>query len=347
MATFTAQGAFDDAAIPTVNESIGQIVAATSTTWSFTDGHVAYTYTGTGFTFVDGEIMTGEISGWSVAVDGAPLFTVNGASRAVTGPTSPAVVLGFDLEFGGYLSGSGHPVFAEQADLAWFLRGDDAVNGSALDDHLSGFLGNDQLFGNAGNDVLRGWAGNDTMDGGAGIDIAHYFSQRSITVLTETQTGWTVNVPANGGQTDTVTNVERLVFNDSQGIALDLDGNAGQVAKLIGAVFGAELVSNETFVGIGLQLIDGGMSYTDLGALAMNARGISTHEAVVETLWLNVIGSPIDDANKAVFVGLLDGGMSIGTLTVLAADTSFNQANIDLAGLAETGLAFQYQGTLT
>ena len=89
------------------------------------------------------------------------------------------------------------------------------------------------------------------------------------------------------------------------------------------------------------------MSYTDLGALAMTARGIASHEQVVETLWLNVIGSPIGDGNKAVFVGLLDGGMSIGTLTALAADTSFNQANIDLAGLAESGLAFQFQGTLT
>jgi hypothetical protein len=346
MATFTAQGAFNDAAIPVINEETVQLVEATPARWSFSDGHVLYTYTGTGFTFADGEPITGEVTGWSVTVDGAPVFTVTGGSYAVSGPASPTAILGFDIWDGGYLSGSGHPVFAEQADLAWLLRSDDVVNGSALGDHLSGFQGNDHIFGNAGNDVLRGWGGNDALDGGAGIDIAGYFNARSITVLTATETGWTVNVPANGGQTDTVINVERLVFNGSQGIALDLDGNAGQVAKLIGAVFGASVVANETIIGIGLLLMDGGMTYEALGALAMSASGAATNAAVVQRLWLNLTGSQISEGTQAVLVGMLDAGLSVGALTAVAADTGINQANIGLVGLAETGLAFQFQGTL-
>ena len=37
---------------------------------------------------------------------------------------------------------------------------------------------------------------------------------------------------------------------------------------------------------------------------------------------------------------MLNHGTSIGQLAWMAADTSFNQANIDLVGLAKTGLEY-------
>ena len=45
--------------------------------------------------------------------------------------------------------------------------------------------------------------------------------------------------------------IERIEFSDG-GIAYDLDGYAGLVAKLLGAVFGFESVGNAKYVGIGL-----------------------------------------------------------------------------------------------
>lgn len=46
--------------------------------------------------------------------------------------------------------------------------------------------------------------------------------------------------------------------------AYDLDGHAGETAKILGAVFGAESITNQKYVGIGLSLLDDGMEYEQL-----------------------------------------------------------------------------------
>ena len=52
--------------------------------------------------------------------------------------------------------------------------------------------------------------------------------------------------------------MERLRFSD-KGLAFDLDGAAGQVARTLGAVFGPESITNKEYVGIGLSLLDVGL----------------------------------------------------------------------------------------
>jgi hypothetical protein len=76
---------------------------------------------------------------------------------------------------------------------------------------------------------------------------------------------------------------------------LDLSGNAGNVARILGAVFGKAAVANETYAGIGLYYMDGGMSYEGLMQLAINARlgGGASHRAIVGPLQTNVVGSAL------------------------------------------------------
>lgn len=50
--------------------------------------------------------------------------------------------------------------------------------------------------------------------------------------------------------------------------------------------------------------------------------------------------APPTAEQAAPYVAMLSGGMSIGALAVLAADTELNLANINLVGLAQTGLDF-------
>jgi hypothetical protein len=45
-----------------------------------------------------------------------------------------------------------------------------------------------------------------------------------------------------------VTRVERVTFSDTK-LALDLNGNAGQAAKLLGALGGSALLGNKGVVG--------------------------------------------------------------------------------------------------
>lgn len=123
-------------------------------------------------------------------------------------------------------------------------------------------------------------------------------------------------------------------------VALDLGGNAGIAAKIIGAVLGKEAVKNPTYVGIGLAYLDKGMSATELGALALNAVGATTHETVVTTLWKNVIGFSPSPDQMLPYIKILEDGMGPGDLAVLASETSYNSTNIDIVGLAMNGLEY-------
>ena len=128
-------------------------------------------------------------------------------------------------------------------------------------------------------------------------------------------------------------------FTDKS-FALDLDGNAGKAAKVIGSVLGSASVSNPTFVGIGLNYLDKGMSYSELGELALKAIGAINADVIVSTLWRNVVGFDASTEQKAPYIKMLSEGMKFGDLVVLAADTSLNTTNINLVGLAQTGIEY-------
>ncbi len=204
---------------------------------------------------------------------------------------------------------------------------------------LQGGNWNDTLIGGTGNDILVGGLGNDTLTGGAGIDTAVYSSALSNYTITKNTNGFTVTDKTGTEGTDTLTNIDRLHFSDVN-VALDLNGNAGQVAKILGAVFGSGAVSNQLYVGIGLSYLDSGMSYSDLAALELNSAGALSHDAIVTRLWTNVVGSAPTAANKAPYLDMLNNGMKVGDLGVLAADTGLNINNINLAGLTQTGIEY-------
>ena len=226
-----------------------------------------------------------------------------------------------------------------------------ATNGA---DQVIGNDNNNSLFGLDGNDLLVGGLGNDFIDGGAGLDTVKVDDQfgfpnaRNYSLSKSTDGTWSLSFtgptiaiypPQATNGTDTLINVERLKFRDKS-FALDLDGNAGKAAKIIGSVLGSVSVSNPSFVGIGLDYLDKGMSYPDLGALALKAVGAVSNDVIVSTLWYNVLGFAASSEQKAPYIKMLADGMKPGDLVVLAADTSFNLSKINLVGLAQTGIEY-------
>jgi Ca2+-binding RTX toxin-like protein len=201
-----------------------------------------------------------------------------------------------------------------------------------------------RIAGNEGDNVLTGLGGDDQIDGDAGLDTAVYTGTRGQYTVTKTVAGFTVNGTQTQEGTDTLTNVERLQFSDGH-LALDLSGNAGEVAKILGAVFGVGSLTNQHYVGIGLHYTDTGMSYADLMQLAINAAlgpNANDHASLVTLLYTNVIGAAPDPATLAYFKGLLDDGTyTASSLGILAADVSYNTDHINLTGLAATGLAYE------
>lgn len=188
--------------------------------------------------------------------------------------------------------------------------------------------------------LFAGASGNDIIDGGAGIDAAAFSETKTSCLITQTHTGYTVSGGTNG--TDSLTNIERLQFSDVH-LALDVNGNAGITAKILGSVFGATSLSNQSYVGIGLQYLDNGMSNQDLMLLALNARlGAGFSDAVeVDLLYQNLTGVLPSIAERNYWVGTITSGQFTQTsLAVMASELGLNTVNIDLVGLAQTGIEY-------
>jgi len=208
----------------------------------------------------------------------------------------------------------------------------------------NGTTGPDTLVGSPANDTLRGFAGNDAIDGLGGRDLAVYAATRAQATLKPSGAGLTVTTPAEG--TDTLANVERLQFADGF-VAIDLGGNAGTVAKVIGAMFGLPTLKDKAVVGNALGRVDAGMSELDLIAWAIDSdlflslAGSRSNTAFVDLVYANVVGVKPGPADLAHFVGLLDSGLfTQATLGLLAAEIDINQAHVDLVGLAGSGLDY-------
>ncbi len=214
-------------------------------------------------------------------------------------------------------------------NISQLLLGADSWVGDATNNHLTWFRG-----------------GSDTYDGLAGIDTFRLTNDARATVAITRIDSQTLsfNAPALLGGLDTVRlkSIERIKFSDLS-VAYDLDGNAGKVARVLGAVFGKAAVSNETYAGIGLDLFDRGASNTDVMHLALEARlGTSySNTTLVQTLFRNVFNAEPSAFDLQIFNNLLSSqALTPEELGWAAADSAANAASINLVGLQQGGLEF-------
>lgn len=218
-----------------------------------------------------------------------------------------------------------------------------AIAYGAVIENAIGGAGDDHLVGNDAANRLRGGGGNDRLDGGGGIDIAAYFGARAGFTVAASASGFTVTDRSGSQGTDTLGGVERIRFGDA-GLALDLAGNAGTVARTLGAVFGKDAVKDPLYVAIGLSYADLGLSASQLMQFAIDVRlgsGAASDEAVVDLLYTNVIGHAPTAAEAAPYLSMLQSGAATAaSLGVLASETAYNLANIQFTGLAQAGLAY-------
>jgi hypothetical protein len=226
-----------------------------------------------------------------------------------------------------------------------FIGPNDTAKDETYSDAVDGFDGNDVFYSNGSgknDDIFYGGNGIDTsVFRGNLVNYKVATNSELFNVYTNRNDikGFKVIDMFGTDGTQQVSGVERLKFSDKS-LALDLDQNAGVSAKILGAVFGKAAVSNKEYVGIGLDLLDKGMNYETLAGLALNAAKATTNDQIVTTLWTNVVGSAPSAADKAPFIKMLEDGMTPGALAQMAADTSINTNNINLVGLAQTGIEY-------
>ena len=228
------------------------------------------------------------------------------------------------------------------------------VNFGTEIENLVGSSFSDMLTGNKLNNTLTGGDGNDSIDGNAGIDIAVYTVNLNEAALNNfvdfgqgpdisLKIAWNVVV---ANETDALRNIERLQFINTN-VALDLDGNAGKIVKLLGALLGKDLATDKTYVGVGLNILDSGMSYAGLMKAGLDAVFGSNPSgaSVVDVLYKNLIGSAAPQSVLDEYGGMLDSGSITSTeLGIAVADHPINATNIDLIGLTQTGVEYILYG---
>lgn len=222
------------------------------------------------------------------------------------------------------------------------------ANGGDTLDLTTLFNPTTSLTGTAQNDLLSVTSKSAKVDGMAGIDTVALSASVSDFNLQTSATGYSL-VRKDGTGTVSLTNVERLTFSD-QKLALDLNakegngGNAGSVAKILGAVFGAGAVAQPNFVGIGFSLLDSG-NYTETSLLGYALDVVlgpnASPKAVVDLLYLNLVGAQPDAQTEKSFIDLITNHTyTAASLGDMAANTDLNKANIHLTGLQQTGLIY-------
>ena len=193
--------------------------------------------------------------------------------------------------------------------------------------------------GTSANDFIVMKGENTDIDGGLGIDTALYSGNKDNYQIAIND--GLVSVTDSDGN-DSFRNIERIGFSDLN-VALDLDGNAGQAAKLLGVLLGPNSVSNTTYTGLVIDFLDSGISYESLMQIGLDAvlGADATSRSVVGLIYRNLAGSEAPESILSEYSAIIDSGdMTAVGLTLLAADHSINETNIDLVGLSQTGLDY-------
>ncbi len=200
-----------------------------------------------------------------------------------------------------------------------------------------------------GNDRVEGRAGNDTLDGGDGVDEALYDGPSQVySIAKQSGNTWHVtdqraSIQVVGGPQsdgiDQLANIERLKFLDKS-LAIDLDGNSGNAARILATVFGKDAIKNPTYAGIAISLFDQGLSKDQVSQVALNAVYGANPKSkdIISMIWKNLTGSAIDDKSLADLSGLIDSkAITAAQLATKAADLDLTAQVIDLVGLSKAG----------
>ena len=195
------------------------------------------------------------------------------------------------------------------------------------------------------NDTIKGQPGTDFFDGGLGIDTVVYSGPQERYSITKSGNRYVVSEPTGSDDTDYLSNIERLQFSNGK-VALDLGGNAGQAARLIGALLGPSFIKDKALAGVVIGLVDQDYSIESIANLGLNTSfylalaGSTKNEDFVNHVFRNVVGRTPEVNEQKTYVDMLNAGTSQAALAVMAAGTEFTASQIGLTGLTSHGWDF-------
>jgi len=227
------------------------------------------------------------------------------------------------------------------------LGGVNVTNNLILTVATVGTAGKIATFGAVGT----GRVGDGTVDvavdvtGTAGVDTYTLNGDEANFTITKTDDEITAVSTLASNVTFTLADHERVVFDDTA-IAFDADGVAGDVYALLAAALGESDVTAE-YEGIGIYLADNGWTTTQLAEALLatdtyktDAGGVST-ETFIKHVYKNVTGTDATLLDVTSLTNWMTGNhLSQADVLVIASQLEDFQTDIDLVGLATTGIEY-------
>ena len=197
----------------------------------------------------------------------------------------------------------------------------------------------------AGADAFSAGAGSELFSGGAGTDTIAYNGARGNFTVTGSLGGgsFTVGDKTGAGGVDLVGGVERLLFSDGSGVALDVNGHAGQTYRLYQAAF--DRTPDLPGMGFWLNHLDNGMSLLTMSQNFLQSQeGMADYGALsdaqfVTSLYANVLHRAPDTAGYEYHLGNLATGINTRAVLLMGfSESAENRAA--LVGVTSNGIEF-------
>lgn len=223
---------------------------------------------------------------------------------------------------------------AAPADVARLLGMETLLfSDGKLGTEFIGTDGNDLLRGTSASQTMYGGRGNDTLLGGGGVDIAVFSGRAAEYAMAIKSTGLSVIDKLGRDGLDTLVDIQRLWFADKH-VAMDLDGNAGDLYRLYQAAF--DRVPDLDGLGFWIYLLDAGMSLADISSAFINAPEFQamygaapTSAAVLTKFYQNVLGrEPEKDGFDFWLDAMTNKGVEMNQVLVFFSDSAENQAQV-------------------
>jgi hypothetical protein len=253
----------------------------------------------------------------------------------------------------------------QNLDDAWsnagYFNGDDVFNVD-LPAHLYAPVmlqagnGNDRISLNGGGGQLGVMAGNGNdqvtllggVDGGAGIDTVRLSMTRAdATVQRVGATGSAYTVTDKAGTVDQLSGVERIAFSDGT-VALDIDGNAGQVYRIYQAAFNR--TPDKPGLGYWINAMDHGATFASVAQGFLDSSeyhkaydGVTSNRALVTRYYENILHRTPDAGGLDFWAGVLD-SKAAGTADVLASISDSAENKAALIGVIGNGFEYTPYG---
>jgi hypothetical protein len=195
-----------------------------------------------------------------------------------------------------------------------------------------------------GNDQITLLGGAHTVDGGAGIDTVRLsMAHADATIQRIGTAGATFTVTDKAGTIEQLTGVERIAFSDAT-VALDIDGNGGQVYRIYQAAFNR--APDPGGLGYWINAMDHGQSVASVAGGFVDSDeyhkaygGVASNRELVNRFYENILHRAPDAGGLDFWAGVLD-GKAAGTADVLAAISDSAENKAGLIGVIGNG--FEY-----